>query len=123
MKTRIGFVSNSSSSSFIIIATKSAHEKALAQLKISSKYEDAVDVVKRWSVSKTIGKEELVLIAGHKHEDGLYSCSQEFTGLETKYEGFTYEDYDEVDIVSCVLYEYTRIIQEDENATTLSICC
>jgi hypothetical protein len=32
MKTRNGFVSNSSTSSFIIVTTKEAHEKAISQL-------------------------------------------------------------------------------------------
>jgi beta-galactosidase GanA len=124
MKTRIGFVSNSSSSSFVVITTKSSHEKALSQLKASSKFKDAVEIINRWSVSKTIGKEELILTAGHRYEDGLYSYSHEFTGLETKREDVSYEDYDEIDNVSSVLYEYEKIIIQDcENTTTLHMNC
>jgi hypothetical protein len=86
MKTRSGFVSNSSSSSFVIIAPEEAYKKVFSEM---TEYERAVmDCVDKHPES-FFGK-SVVVITG---SSGNYSCWDDFDSSE-----FVKEDEDEDDL-------------------------
>jgi hypothetical protein len=87
MKTREGFVSNSSSSSFVVVATKDAHERALAKMK-----EEARKLVERSVSFKKFGTQNIVLAAGNFENEGGYCHSQYFSKVDKKAKGMSDED-------------------------------
>ncbi len=64
MKTRSGFVSNSSSSSFVLVTTEKGHAEALS--KLSSHHAAIVELL----ASKVpFGKDTLISVAYHNYQD------------------------------------------------------
>jgi hypothetical protein len=68
MKIRNGFVSNSSSSSFVLIAPLKAHQEAMGLL---SK-DDARMMKVVGGDTKMVGNEQVILITGDSNEDSSY---------------------------------------------------
>lgn len=66
MKSRQGFVSNSSTSSFIIVATKKDHEQAIAGLD-----KETAKVISKAVSFKKLGTEELVFLSWTEHNEGI----------------------------------------------------
>ena len=66
MKTRNGFVSNSSTSSFIVVTTKADHEQALKKLS-----PEAAEVVSSSVAHKRTGEEDLVFLFRTEHNGGI----------------------------------------------------
>jgi hypothetical protein len=98
MKTRNGFVSNSSSSSFVIVTSKDEHEKALK--KLSEEQKSLIE--NSFSEDKKLG---LVMFAYHKNEESMYAyeASGKRTDkfkrrlLEASYEEDNCEKWEEVE--------------------------
>lgn len=67
MKIRRGFVSNSSSSSFVLIVAKEGHDEAIN--KMPSKQ---TDIVEKIANHQTIGSQELVLISTQTFDGEIY---------------------------------------------------
>lgn len=68
MKVRNGFVSNSSSSSFVLVAPLKAHKQAMGLL--SNDDARMMNVV--GGDQKMVGDEQVILIAGNSSEDSSY---------------------------------------------------
>jgi len=91
MKTRTGFVSNSSSSSFVVLTTKENHEKVMAEL-----HEYAQDVIKSvLQETKLFGK-DMVYIGDLERMDGsAYVLGDDFDDtIDGKWA--EYDDDDEI---------------------------
>lgn len=73
MKIRNGFVSNSSSSSFVILVKPEDHAKALSQCN-----EFVKDVLShlRWNKKKVFGQEVLFMMDEFSTEDGFYFAEE-----------------------------------------------
>lgn len=67
MKIRSGFVSNSSTTSFLIIAAKDDYAKALQSLS-----DEEHDVVYNKSDTKRIGKQDVVILTAETNGDGYF---------------------------------------------------
>ena len=65
MKTRPGFVSNSSSSNFTLVTTKEVHETALSLLSTQ-----AADIIRQIAGIKKIGSTEVVVVACYFSDNG-----------------------------------------------------
>jgi hypothetical protein len=123
MKTRSGFVSNSSSSSFVIIATEAAHERALAEMK-----EDAAALIRKMVAVRHFGDQVFVFVGGHTCDGETYSYSPYFTGVEIaphrlnseNCEGYDPDNLDG-DPLSCAVNTYQRLISNDPDGVTLDL--
>ena len=127
MKTRTGFVSNSSSSSFVVVATEDAHNKALAKLS-----KEQQEIVLQATAFKKFGDQRMALLSGHFENEGGYCYSQYFSNITTKDEAkgicdedirSTEEDNDDYSLpFTEAIEKYISIVQKDKKeATTLSI--
>jgi hypothetical protein len=65
VKIRNGFVSNSSSSSFVLVAPLKAHQEAMGLLS----NDDARMMKAVGGKEQRVGNEQVILIAGHSNED------------------------------------------------------
>lgn len=84
MKVRDGHVSNSSSSSFLLIATKEAYEEAMAKL---NDYEKYVAKKMQEKFSKKMGEQELVVVNEFNFDGG--GCNEVTSGIEEPKPQFT----------------------------------
>jgi len=66
MKTRHGFVSNSSSSSFVLVATREDHDQAIKTLD-----KKAAEVINASVAFKKIGDQEIALLFHTDHNEGI----------------------------------------------------
>ncbi len=64
MKTRQGFVSNSSSSSFVLVTTKAGYTEALSKLSKSH-----ANIIKQVMSKVRFGKQDLISVAYHDYQD------------------------------------------------------
>lgn len=71
MKVRDGYVSNSSSSSFLLIATKEAYEKAKEKV---DKYTAFVATEIQKKCTKNLGDQEIILVHQLSFENGDGTC-------------------------------------------------
>lgn len=103
MKRRLGFVSNSSSSSFVLVTTQEAHQKALAKL---TKFEAAVigDVTLE---QKFLGRSVMVYHELETPGGGWYD-DYDLSEFEDLYDG---EDIDE-EYVPEIVEKYKEILKE-----------
>lgn len=77
MKTRLGFVSNSSSASFTLVTTEAAHLQALTSIP-----PEHAAIIKEIAGKKVIGLDELVVVACYFDDDGsTYNRIGCWTGL------------------------------------------
>lgn len=131
MKTRQGFVSNSSSSSFIIITNKEAHDAALKEM---HPYYSYIVKGERPSFEKVLGKDSVVLFGVTSSDDGpdLYSYEGEIIGdggepmgSKEKNKHFDYGIYTDYPMdTEEVLYEYVEKLKEktDEVFSKFDCC-
>ena len=75
MKVRNGFVSNSSSSSFVFIVDAEAHEKALSQIE---DVDNILNCIFANSTKRKFGDRDVIIISGGDYESynvkGNFSC-------------------------------------------------
>ena len=123
MKVRSGFVSNSSSSSFVCIATRESHEKAMAKLNEKDR-----QLVEQCVSFKKFGNEELALVAVYSSNEGASSHSGDFTHCDARAADLS--DYDIRDEqedeewtipLDDALNRYRVIIDKDKKATSVTI--
>ena len=86
MKIRQGFVSNSSSSSFVCFIEKGAHDQAMAQMKQHEHFEVLQQIVKGMSKDKFMGRDVMIYESSDSHGE-TWVC-----GLGS-FEEFDYEKY------------------------------
>lgn len=124
MKVRSGFVSNSSSSSFVCIATRESHEKAMAKLDPDDRL-----LVAQCVSFKKFGNEEIALVAVYSSNEGASSYSGNFTHADARAPDLSDYDLDEERgegedwkiPLDDALNRYQTIIEADEKATTVTI--
>jgi len=68
MKIRNGFVSNSSSSSFVLVSTKESYDKAIKKLN-----KEAAETIKNAVSFDKIGTQEVAVIAYHQCDGEYYA--------------------------------------------------
>ena len=113
MKTRNGFVSNSSSSSFIIISTLKSHNKALKKLNNKQK-----KLIEKSIAIKKLGSEDICMLAIFSSDDGASTDSGWFDDvtLDKVPDGFGKDSYTFGDVVDA----YSETLKE-ENKDTITV--
>jgi len=90
MKTRNGFVSNSSTSSFVVIVTKEAYDTALEKM---GKEERAI--IKLWAKKVKLGGEDVVHFSDMTSAGGTSTMfSPEWNGSLDKFSDYVAEKWD-----------------------------
>lgn len=107
MKIRLGFVSNSSSSSFVIVTTKENHDKAMKELSAKEKkYVQAV--LNEASEKKKLGAVEVIMISTRSSDYGTIEQVRENQDLPVLAE-------DEDDPLYEYWDKYLELVQKDED--------
>lgn len=121
MKTRQGFVSNSSTSSFILVTTKKAHDKAIKELS-----PEAAEFIKQSVAFKTFGKTTIACLSWTEYDEGLsvhdwvhadkvhkntpYINYGEEMGNDDK------EEYDVYERYTGFMFQYSQLVERDKGA-------
>jgi len=116
MKIRNGFVSNSSSSSFVIVSTKKSHDKVIAQLN----QEDAIIIKNAVSFSK-IGSEEVVVLAYHQYNGEYHAyciCNSNINPSLPECEGN--DSYEFSEKINGILSDYELKIKDNKGCISVS---
>jgi hypothetical protein len=109
MKTRNGFVSNSSSSSFVLVAEKDQWEECLKESHPMLRH-----LISNGSVNKVFGK-ELVTISGYESTEDSAWRLEDWNGEYVKSDGTTIPN-DKID--DCYeVYDHDVVCMEDDAIT------
>ena len=109
MKIRTGFVSNSSSSSFIIITSKENHERVLKDL-----HPFYQEVIKIMSVEKNFFGKDMVYTMNLTDRGGNSTLFGEYSSVsEIEYKGEKPEEWDEDERdFNSIHYNYVKKLKE-----------
>jgi hypothetical protein len=112
MKTRLGFVSNSSSSSYVIVTTKKAHEAAIKQMD-----PDKAETMQKAVAFKKMGNEEMVFVLWHEYNEGLFVYEWQNADKQKTLSSIDYED-DGLDesygYWTGIFYDYKKHLPPDQ---------
>lgn len=113
MKIRMGFVSNSSSSSFVVLTTKENHERVLA--KMSEQQRGIIEQM--ISKTKFLGK-EMVYLGGLGY-DGAYDFTENIDiTCDGKFPEQENDDDDETETCpSEIAYKWQEMVNENKEET------
>lgn len=110
MKIRTNFVSNSSSSSFVVIVTKEAHDRAVAA--ISDQHGVLKQIFRGIKPLKKFGTEVMV-ISGRSNEDSNVIGSARYEGMPDDYD--SWEEIDRMWYVYLSQLQPSEFIEREEN--------
>jgi hypothetical protein len=110
MKTRLGFVSNSSSSSFTLVTSKTNHDKVLASM--ADRERMALEIFGQFQEGKTLFGIPIVVMSymSGNYGDYVYDNCHE----DERWEEFSEGDRDAMSEIWEVVEKYQEEVQKDE---------